>query len=86
MKIFECDVCSSPFKPDSKRSINVVELYYANIIDSDLNSAVSSEKMNMPRSGSSSDCFYHICPKCFNTLRDTLWSLRNKNKDGDQNE
>ena len=83
MKIFECDVCLSPFKPDSKRSINAVELYYANITDPDFNSAVSSEKMNMPRSGSSSDCFYHICPNCFNTLRDTLWKLR---KESDQNE
>ena len=90
MKIFRCDICLSPFEPKGNEKINTVEFMYSDIDDSDYNSKIkfSDVDVRMPTSCSGLNCFYHICPKCVNVLRDTIWSLRNKyaSEEADQNE
>lgn len=86
MIIFKCDICYKPFEPI--RAINNVKFGFSDIIDGDNSNLCVDDYSNMPKpkNSYSTFLFYHICPDCVNALRDTLWSLRNKNEESDQNE
>lgn len=86
MKVFECDICFKSFRPGKKTSINAFEFMHIDINDSELNYIVNTSESNLPKKVDGCTCFYNICPDCVEALRDTLWSLRNKSKEGDQNE
>ena len=78
MKIFKCDVCLSPFEPKKNKNINTVEFSYSDVNDSDYDSRLKSNDVDidMPISNSSLYCFYHICPECVNILRNVLTTRR----------
>ena len=78
MKIFRCDICLSPFEPKKDTNINTVEFSYSDIDDSDYNSRLRSNDIDvdMPSSNCSLYCFYHICPECVDILRNVLTTRR----------
>ena len=77
MRIFMCDVCGEPFK-QVKGFINNIDFYIEPINIKQNSRLAYCDDNNLPKPYSeSSQASYHICPKCFEVIRDTLIDLRN---------
>lgn len=77
MRIFKCDVCGGPFE-HVKGSINNIEFYIEPInISENPRLAYWNENKLLKPCHKNSEASYHICPKCFEVIRDTLNNLRN---------
>ena len=72
-----CDVCGEPFK-HAKGSINNLEFYIEpiNIKQTPRLAYWNDNKLPKPYH-ENGEASYHICPKCFEVIRDTLNNLRN---------